>query len=380
MALETPAGTPQQEAPPEPSPFEGRTPVPSLAQLDGTVTLVEGQTFCLSGRTGDLLPDFVGGLFYLDTRILSRWELRVNGDRLEPLTVDVTEPFAATFLGRVTSPAGKADAETVAYRHRSIGSGMRERIVLVHHGLEPTPVVVELTCDVDFAGLFEVKESRVRSRDRRVDAAASGVRFDLVEGEVDKSVRLTFSEPASVENGVVTWRGELAPRQSWELCVEVVVALAGDEVAPRFRCGDDDVEALPAQRLASWRATLPVIDTDSAGMALAVRRAGEDLGSLRIFDPEHPETPILAAGAPWFMTLFGRDSLLDRLDDLAGRPDPGARRPRDARPVAGRGRGPGNRGRAWADPPRGALRRIVRAPRCVAATSTSGRSTRPRCS
>ena len=274
------------------------------------MTLVEGQTFCLSGRTGDLTPHFVNGLFFLDTRILSRWELRVNGDRVEPLTVDVTEPFAATFLGRVNSEAGKADTETVAYRHRSIGSGMRERIVLVHHGLEPTPLVVELACDVDFAGLFEVKESRVRPRDRQVDATARSVRFDLVDDEVDKSVRLAFSEPATIEDGVVTWRGELAPRESWELCIEVEVALAGEVIAPRFRCGIDDVSALPAQRLASWRATLPVIDTDVVGMAQAVRRAGEDLGSLRIFDPEHPETPILAAGTPWFMTLFGRDSLL----------------------------------------------------------------------
>ena len=102
----------------------------------------------------------------------------------------------------------------------------------------------------------------------------------------------------------------LGPRKPWELCIEVVVSLAEEVVAPRFRCGVDDVDALPAKSLASWRAALPVIDTDAPGMALAVRRAGEDLGSLRIFDPEHPETPILAAGAPWFMTLFGRDSLL----------------------------------------------------------------------
>ncbi|MEO6821669.1 MAG: glycogen debranching N-terminal domain-containing protein, partial [Candidatus Nanopelagicales bacterium] len=218
--------------------------------------------------------------------------------------------FAATFLGRARPAAGRADAETVAFRYRSVGSGMRERIVLVHHGLESVPVVVELACDVDFAGLFEVKESRVRWRGRQVETTATGLRFVLAEGAGAKSVGLAFSEPAEVDNGLATWRTTLGPRQSWEVCIDVEVSLADEAVTPRFRCGVDDRKALPTQRLASWRATLPVIHTDAWPMTLAVRCAGEDLGSLRIFDPEHPDTPILAAGAPWFMTLFGRDSLL----------------------------------------------------------------------
>ena len=53
----------------DPSPFAGTTPVASLAHSDGVVTLVEGQTFCLSGRTGDMSTCFPHGLFVLDTRV-----------------------------------------------------------------------------------------------------------------------------------------------------------------------------------------------------------------------------------------------------------------------------------------------------------------------
>jgi glycogen debranching enzyme len=53
-----------------------------------------------------------------------------------------------------------------------------------------------------------------------------------------------------------------------------------------------------------------LIETDSLDLGEAVRRSSEDLGALRIFDPDHPDLAIVAAGAPWFMTLFGRDSLL----------------------------------------------------------------------
>ena len=54
----------------------------SLAHVDGAVTQVEGQTFCLSGRAGDFDPDLPHGLFVLDTRVLSCWQLRVNGHRI----------------------------------------------------------------------------------------------------------------------------------------------------------------------------------------------------------------------------------------------------------------------------------------------------------
>lgn len=57
------------------------------------------------------------------------------------------------------------------------------------------------------------------------------------------------------------------------------------------------VPSVPAQRLASWRATLPGLTTDHAGLADTLRRTSEDLGALRIFDPDHPDVPILARRA-----------------------------------------------------------------------------------
>ena len=72
----------------------GTTPVASLSRTEGVVTLVEGQTFCLSGRTGDIAAHLPHGLFVLDTRSLSRFELRIDGSQLEPLAVSVTQPFA----------------------------------------------------------------------------------------------------------------------------------------------------------------------------------------------------------------------------------------------------------------------------------------------
>lgn len=298
-----------------PSPFEGTRPVASLGHVGGVVTLVEGQTFTVSGRTGDMDPVLPHGLFVHDTRVLSRWELHVAGHRLEPLTVDVPDPFDATFVGRAHPPEGQADADLVVFRSRSIGWGMRERISVTNHGLQAAEISVELVCDADFADLFAVKEGRVQGRGRRpIEPTPEGVRFTADDRRAVKTTEVRCSAaPGSCYLGtraLLRWSPTLAPRETWELCLDVGVTLGGTVLEPRFSCQGADADSVSVRRLASWRRGMPTVDTDTPGLAEAVRTAGVDLGALRIFDPEAPDVPIVAAGAPWFMTVFGRDSLI----------------------------------------------------------------------
>jgi glycogen debranching enzyme len=294
--------------------------VPVLSHADGIVTLVEGQTFCLSGRGGDVLPDTPHGLFVLDSRVLSHWELRVDGHPLEALAVTLEAPFEATFVSRGAPTPGLADADIVVLRHRSIGSGMRERVVLRNYGPDPRTVLLELGCHTDFAGLFEVKEGRVAPR----PSCQCEARPDTLSFGADGGARRTdvsFSDAEQVASGVVTWRLELAAREERELCIEVSVSFEGHDIPRRFRCGETSDVSLPRQRLASWRDAMPVVESDSAALDLAVTRARDDLGALRIFDPDHPELPMIAAGAPWFMALFGRDSLITAWMSLLADPN-----------------------------------------------------------
>ena len=85
--------------------FGGAPPLPAAS---GVVTLVEGVTFALSGRTGDIRPGAEQGLFFRDTRFLSRFELTVDGQALEPLSAALTAPFSATFVGRRPPRPGQA--------------------------------------------------------------------------------------------------------------------------------------------------------------------------------------------------------------------------------------------------------------------------------
>src|SRR5580700_12021128 len=165
------------------------------------VTLIEGSTFCISEPGGDVMPDRSQGLFVRDTRMLSRWELTVNGTEPQPLTMHMSDPFAATFLGRMPPKAGKADSTLLVVRRRYVGDGMREDITLRNTSAKPKRCVVALAAEADFADLFEVKG---RSKPRTVaTSTAADASLVITSGRRERrqELRINGDESPSVADG-----------------------------------------------------------------------------------------------------------------------------------------------------------------------------------
>jgi glycogen debranching enzyme len=278
----------------------------------GLVTLVEGSTFCVAGRSADIDPGGGQGLFFLDTRLASRFQLRVDDRPVEPLSVQVEDPFSAVHVGRRWPPAGQADAPVLVTRHRYVGRGMREDIRIQNYGRHSDEVPVSMIVDVDFADLFAVKGGQPEPGRERVASVGEGtLEFETVGEDPEVRVSVRFEPPPDrIEPGEVSWRAHIEPGEVWSLCAEIAISLGREPVEISHPCGTPVEHAVPAARLATWRSTTPDVSSDYPPLELATRRATEDLGALRIFDPDHPDRVVVAAGAPWFMTLFGRDSLL----------------------------------------------------------------------
>ena len=102
----------------------------------------------------------------------------------------------------------------------------------------------------------------------------------------------------------------MPPRGTWSTCIQVTPVLDTHEITPRYVCGQPVERSTPVARLEQWKRRLPVVSSDHDQFRVLLERSTSDLAALRIFDPEYPDRPVVAAGAPWFMTLFGRDSLL----------------------------------------------------------------------
>ena len=281
-----------------------------LARDSGAqVTLIEGSSFSLGDRRGDIVPGGSQGLFVRDIRILSTWVMTVDGLVVEPLSTTQPDPFAASFLARAQAQDA-AESGLLVERRRYVGHGMREDVRL--RNLLSKPVTCRLAIEVqtDFADLFEVKAGQARhvipsgpvavGADARVDRP----------GDDRTGVLIRSSAPVDVKGGALVWDVALPPWGQWETSLEVLPTISGDQLALRHPAGLPVEHSVPAVQLREWREGSPLVRSGDANLTHLLRRCVEDLGSLRIYDVDHPERAVIAAGAPWFMALFGRDSLL----------------------------------------------------------------------
>jgi glycogen debranching enzyme len=275
------------------------------------VTLVEGATFCISDRRGDIEWDAPLGLFVRDSRVLSRWILLLDGEPLVPMSCQVAEPFAATFVARGRPRAGHADSTVLVVRHRAVGDGMRETITVRNLGQLAVSLELTLVVHADFADIFAVKEDRVEpTDDADVTVDDECLHFTATTHVLERGVSVCAEPAGTPVDRSLLWRLDLEARGAWTTRLEVTPSTGGHVLAPRHGNGEAAEMSRAFARLHEWRSRSTVVSCPEESVEETFMRSVEDLGALRIFDPEHPSRAVVAAGAPWFMALFGRDSLL----------------------------------------------------------------------
>jgi glycogen debranching enzyme len=281
------------------------------APSPGSVTLVEGTAFCVCGPSGDIVSGGTEGIFFRDTRLLSHWELQIDGAPAEPMAVMPADPFSATFVGRARPRPGQVESTLLVTRSRYVGGGMREDIVVHNLSREPAGLHLVLRAESDLADLFDVKAGRIIERGTRaVEPVEDGLMITSQFRDRQRGVRVSATG-AAVSCGELAYQVAVPPRGTWQTTVLVQPLIDGTELEPHFPPHRPIEHAAPAQRRCAWERGSPTVSTPHAGLRTALLRSRADLGSLRIFDLERPDRPpAIAAGAPWFMTIFGRDSLI----------------------------------------------------------------------
>lgn len=277
-----------------------------------SVTLVEGSTFCISDARGDIVGEDPRGLFVRDTRVLSIWCLLLDGELLVPMSAQHPDPFSATFISRGHPRQGFADSTLLVVRERAVGDGMVETVTLRNLGDRDARVDLALVVDADFADIFAVKEDRAAPLGPVTRTAeTSGLRFGATSHGRQRGLVVAADPPGGVvDDDGFRWAVDLPARSRWRTRLDVMPLTDGHEITPRHRDGDAVPVPRASIRLREWRRRSTVVTSPGTDLDETFLRSVEDLGALRIFDPAHPQRAVVAAGAPWFMALFGRDSLL----------------------------------------------------------------------
>ncbi|MFI1535947.1 amylo-alpha-1,6-glucosidase [Streptomyces anandii] len=300
--------------------------------------LVHSTTFAAVGDGGDITgvrgngsPD---GLFVRDARHLSRWQLTVDGAVPETLAPVADGDAARCVLvprgGRTEPPA------YTLFREQAVSDSVFVECLRVT-GNRPVPSTVRLalTVDADFADQFELRSDHrtyfksgvVRSRQVMDD----GVEFRYRRGEWTSCTTVT-AEPAPdgvEETGTgarrLVWTLDLEPHATAELTLRVIARPHGDRRAVRVPCSPAAVN----ERLLALEGRFVegvAFPTGWPELAAACARGLADLAALQVpaTGPDGEELRVPAAGAPWFLTLLGRDALLTSLFTLPYRPGPAA--------------------------------------------------------
>ncbi len=294
------------------------------------LTILEGSTFCMSDDLGDIAGE-TSGFFAWDTRFLSRLVLRIDGARPLPLSAGRLQHFAAAFYlrnPRVNELPG--DSLSIA-RRRFVGTGLQERIAVRNESMEPLEFELSIELGADFADIITVKLHDFALGDpehapplppqvQPTNGESNGaILFEEADG--DARTRIVISRPGQIVDGRLVYPLQLQPHESWELRFDVFPSLGQEHVdaGPAIDRLDEELEIL-GDVVEAWTLRVPKLRGGWEALRRAFDQSIADLAALRIRSGEE-RRPLFAAGMPWFMTVFGRDTAITSLQTLVLGPE-----------------------------------------------------------
>jgi len=293
--------------------------LPKVDIAPDAVNVLEGSTFVVSDVRGDVQEGTVAGFFHDDTRYLSTFLLTVDDHPLDSLTAGNINYFSAAFyLTNPGMPGLKARSISVR-RARFVGDGLNEEIWVKNHLDAPIRIRVRLQCAIDFADLFEVKSMDVEKQGAlriKPDEKSARLNFDYINGPFSARAQIRSSSPARVTDDGFLFELSLKPREEWKTQIEILVHQNDDFLEPMHRAFADP-EREDELLLKKWRDEVPRLRSAWDLLHHVYRKSIVDLAALRLrADFGSDEYWLPAAGLPWFMALFGRDTIITSYQSL----------------------------------------------------------------
>jgi len=309
--------------------LEGAPSVPAEAREE-LLALKSGAVFACARRDGDIRPARASGegLYADDTRHLSELRLTVGG--LQPVLLSSVMESGHHAVINATNPTLRTD-DGVSVPQETLN--VRRTVVIadrMHYGVRVrnfhsrrVATTVELSLAADFADVFEVRgvDRRTSGHALAPERDADRVRFAYLAA--DHQRRETIVElsppPAAVEldelRARVTWDVELGAGEAISLAITVVPAHHGQR-HDASAVGQAAAELEAAQ--ADWVSGCARVTTDNELFDRFIDASVRDLHALMM---PAPGGELPAAGIPWYVAPFGRDSLLTSCEALMINPD-----------------------------------------------------------
>jgi glycogen debranching enzyme len=290
---------------------------------DELVQILEGNTFVVSDDRGDIEASLTDptGLFSFDTRFLSRWVLTIDGQRLTALSTDDLQYFQTRFFLVPGTGTVYVDSKLSVIRQREVADGFREELRILNHDNDPVHLTVRIEAGSDFADLFEVKDALAKKGQYMTRVADSSLVLKYQRETYARETWISSTARADIDNEGLSFAITVPGHGEWSTELNVVASEGLPDEDPDKPVGirgqgQRHVRRDMARGLEKWLGRAPRLECDWRPLGQIYHRCLTDLAALRFSTLTMPGHAMPAAGLPWFMTIFGRDSIFTSLQAL----------------------------------------------------------------
>ena len=322
------------------------------SDISEAITTKHNQIFLLTTKTGEISGANSGlGLYYHDTRFLDHYTLWMNGQQLTSLLANAERGDTGVYeltnpdlplANNVTLPKERLSVE----REQKIGD-VTVTDTLTIRNLAQHDIELELTMELgsEFTNMFVVRGAQPGQRgtlhDPQAHRGAVVLKYDGADGHRRTTTAHFHPAPSDLHDGTVTWQLKLDGRKSQRLTTTLTLAdtptgdaatqetdqqtatEASNERGGRQQTHDQrhgaqrTLGGAGQRQLADAFTNLPKIETANPLFNRALARSFADL---RMLVTGIDDTDYIAAGVPWYVALFGRDSIIASYETLAFQP------------------------------------------------------------
>ncbi|HJT59572.1 MAG TPA: glycogen debranching N-terminal domain-containing protein [Ktedonobacteraceae bacterium] len=308
------------------------------------ITISQGRTFVVSDRRGYINTDSDQGIYAFDTRFISFYHIYINRVPLEVINSNQLTFFASRIY--LTNPQIKTEGGVIGAHalgltvNRSVSEGIHEEFEIINYSGQKVSFVLEVALRSDFADIFEVKSHDIVQRGQQQtqwDEREKQLRTSYDHKDFHRAVTYQVTRTSSAvgyANGRLFFEVELDHNEQWQTCADLLLEHGQHVKKPHSgscsyghntllsRLTQSPDKDQPKSQFdevqARWRERCTDMATPNNDVYKTYRQAIDDMGALRIYDMDvSDEAWVPAAGVPWFVTLFGRDSLIASYQNMA---------------------------------------------------------------
>jgi glycogen debranching enzyme len=292
------------------------------------VAIHQGQTVLVTEPDGQVNWPSERGLYFRDTRLISAWAIYANGELWDLLNGGAVAYHAARIFQTnraFMSEDGPIEARTLGLViGRHIDGGLHEDIDITNNSRISVRFNLEIAIRADFADIFEVRSNNIVRRGRITTSWSDkrqALRITYRNKDFGRGVIVRTGggdgEPAVNANGRLSFDIALNAGQTWHRCLRYDLSDGAKRIRAPRECTHSSATSDRVSKMDEWRRTVLKIDTSNEEFFRCYNQGVQDMAALRLpLKGTDHMVFVPAAGLPWFVALFGRDTLIVSLQTM----------------------------------------------------------------